>query len=237
MSLLSFGDQGYGDEMFFGAMLTIQIAVLGYVLALLAGTLIAVTTLKPKGLRWAIWRVYASLFMSVPALLVIFLIYFGGADVLTALLGLFGFKVRVTITPFSAGAAGLGLVYSAYLAEVVRAAIHNVPKGQFEAAAALRIAPLYTWLFVIGPQAVRLALPGLVNLWIVVLKDTALISLVGLKDIIAQAKMAAGVTKEPFLFFIVAALFFIFMNALTLHVSGWLDHNVARGMRIARGRS
>lgn len=234
MSLLSFGDQGYGDELFFGAMLTIQIAVLGYLLALLAGTLIAVATLKPKGPRWAIWRVYASAFMSVPSLLVIFLIYFGGADVLTALLGLFGLKVRLTVTPFNAGAVGLGLVYSAYLAEGVRAAIHNVPKGQFEAAAALRISPLYTWMFVIGPQAMRLALPGLVNLWIVVLKDTALISLVGLKDIIAQAKMAAGVTKEPFLFFIVAALFFIFMNALTLHVSGWLDRNVARGMRIAR---
>lgn len=234
MSLLSFGDQGYGDELVYGALLTLQMATLGYVLALVAGTLIAVATLKTRGLRWTLWRFYASAFMSVPSLVVIFLIYFGGADMIASLAELVGLSARVRVSPFMAGTAGLGLVYSAYLAEGVRAAIHNVPRGQFEAAQALRLPRLIIWVVVIAPQAVRLALPGLVNLWIVVLKDTALVSLVGLKDIIAQAKMAAGVTKEPFLFYVAAATFFILMNALTLHVSGRLDRRVSRGVRAAR---
>ncbi|MCK0198197.1 ABC transporter permease subunit [Ancylobacter sp. 6x-1] len=234
MHLLSFGDQGYGDELFYGALLTMSLAVVGYLTSLICGVLIAVATLRPFGVRWTLWRLYASCFMSVPALLVIFLIYFGGAEMVSAALRLMGVSVRVQVTPFAAGAVGLGVVYSAYLAEGVRAAILNVPRGQFEAAQALQLSRLQMWSLVIAPQATRLALPGLVNLWIVVLKDTALISLVGLKDIIAQAKMAAGVTKEPFLFYIAAALFFVFMNGLTLHVSGWLDRHVARGMQAAR---
>ncbi|MCS0504880.1 ABC transporter permease [Ancylobacter mangrovi] len=234
MLLLSFGDQGYGDELFRGALLTISIAVVGYVAAFAGGMVLALGTLDERGVRWLLWRGYASAFMSVPALLVIFLIYFGGAQILSAVLSPLGLGGRLEVTPFVAGAAGLAIVYSACLAEIVRAAIKNVPPGQFEAAQALQLPKLLIWLFIIAPQAARLAMPGIVNLWIVVLKDTALISLVGLKDIIAQAKVAAGVTKEPFLFYIAAALFFVAMNALTLWASGWLDRNVARGMSMSR---
>ena len=237
MDLLSFGDQGYGDELAFGALLTIQMAVSGFGLALLGGVAIALATLRRSGWRWASWRLYASAFMSVPSLLVIFLIYYGGANALSALLRPLGLVASVQVTPFSAGVAGLGLVYAAYLAETVRAAIGNVPRGQFEAAKALRLPTAVTWIRVIAPQAVRLALPGIMNLWIVVLKDTALVSLVGLKDIIAQAKMAAGVTREPFLFYIVAATFFVLLNALTLKMSGVLDRRVSRGFVSAGARA
>ncbi len=229
MNLLSFGDQGYGDELAFGALLTMQLAVVSFGVALLGGVTIALATLERHGVRWALWRLYASAFMSVPSLLVIFLIFYGGGNLLAALLRPFGLAVEVQLTPFGAGVAGLGIVYAAYLAEIVRAAIGNVPRGQFEAAKALRLPKTVTWIRVIAPQATRLALPGLVNLWIVVLKDTALVSLVGLKDVIAQAKMAAGVTREPFLFYIVASVFFIMLNAVTLKASGILDRRVSRG--------
>lgn len=229
MELLSFGDQGYGDELAFGALLTMEMAVVGFALALLGGVTIALMTLERTGWRWLVWRLYASAFMSVPSLLVIFLIFYGGADLVTAMLRSVDLSVRIPVTPFGAGVVGLGLVYSAYLAETVRAAVRNVPRGQFEAAEALRLPNAVTWIRVIAPQAIRLALPGLVNLWIVVLKDTALVSLVGLKDIIAQAKTAAGVTREPFLFYIVAATFFVLLNAVTLKVSGILDRRVSRG--------
>lgn len=229
MNLLSFGDQGYGDALAFGALLTMQLAVVSFGIALVGGVTIALATLERHGLRWTLWRLYASVFMSVPSLLVVFLIFYGGGDLLSALLRPFGLAAQVRLTPFSAGVVGLGVVYSAYLAETVRAAIGNVPRGQFEAADALRLPKAVTWLRVIAPLAARLALPGLVNLWIVLLKDTALVSLVGLKDVIAQAKMAAGVTREPFLFYIVAATFFIFLNAVTLKVSGVFDRRVSRG--------
>ncbi len=233
MSLLSFGDTGYGDELAFGALLTIEVASFGYMLALVFGTAIAIATRSGEGWLWRAWRVYASAFMSVPSLLVVFFIYFGGAQIVTSLLALAGFSVRVQVTPFAAGVAGLGIVYSAYLADVVRTAIWNVPHGQFEASAALRIPPWRSWAYIILPQVLRLALPGLVNLWIVVMKDTALVSLVGLKDIIAQAKMAAGSTREPFLFYIVAASFFVLMNWLTLWVSGRIERRTRRGLETA----
>lgn len=230
MSLLSFGDAGYGDELAFGALLTIEVASFGYLLALLFGTAIALATRSGSGPAWIVWRVYASAFMSVPSLLVIFFIYFGGGQIVTALLGLVGISVRFQMTPLAAGIAGLSIVYSAYLADVVRNAIRNVPQGQFEAADALRIPRWRIWFYIIFPQALRLALPGLVNLWIVVMKDTALVSLVGLKDIIAQAKMAAGNTREPFLFYIVAAMFFVGMNWLTLIVATRLERRTRRGL-------
>lgn len=229
MSLLSFGDTGYGDELVFGALLTIQVASFGYMLALLLGTAIALATRSGTGKRWIAWRVYASAFMSVPSLLVIFFVYFGGGQIVTTALALIGVPARVQVTPFAAGVTGLSIVYSAYLAEIVRTAIWNVPRGQYEAADALRIPPWRGWVYIIMPQALRLALPGLVNLWIVVMKDTALVSLVGLKDIIAQAKVAAGSTREPFLFYIVAAAFFVAMNWITLIVAGRLERRARRG--------
>lgn len=103
MSLLSFGDAGYGDELAFGALLTIEVASFGYLLALLFGTAIALATRSGSGPAWIVWRVYASAFMSVPSLLVIFFIYFGGGQIVTALLGLVGISVRFQMTPLAAG--------------------------------------------------------------------------------------------------------------------------------------
>ncbi|HMK79543.1 MAG TPA: ABC transporter permease subunit [Xanthobacteraceae bacterium] len=233
LSLLSFGDTGYGAQLAFGALLTVEVASFGYALALVLGTAIALATRAGDGWRWALWRGYASIFMSVPSLLVIFFIYFGGGQIVDAALRLVGLSARLQVTPFAAGVAGLSIVYAAYLAEVVRSAIWNVPRGQFEAAAALRIPPWLSWLRIISPQVLRLALPGLVNLWIVVMKDTALVSLVGLKDIIAQAKTAAGSTREPFLFYIVAACFFVAMNWITFLVAGRLERRTARALTVA----
>lgn len=233
MELLSFGDTGYGDEMFFGALITIKLAVYGYLLALFFGVLIAIASLKGRGIRWTLWRLYSSIFTGVPSLLVIFLFYFGGAEIVRALLSPMGLNIRLDVTPFAAGVAALGVVYAAYMAELVRGAILNVPRGQFEAADALSIPRRHLWLRVVLPQAARLAMPGLINIWIVLLKDTALVSLAGLNDIIAQSKIAAGSTKEPFIFFTAAALFFVVLSMLTLRVVRRLNQRLERGVRPA----
>ena len=109
------------------------------------------------------WRVYASIIMGVPSLLVIFLFYYGGSAVLEGV---------IDITPFGAGLTALVVVYTVYIAELVRGAVRNVPRGQFEASAALAIRPFAAWWHVIMPQAIRLALAGLITIWMVVLKDT-----------------------------------------------------------------
>ncbi|HEX8541810.1 MAG TPA: ABC transporter permease subunit [Pseudomonas sp.] len=223
LGLLIWGDTGYGDELFFGALVTIKVAVLGYLLALSIGTAVALLTLNPYGWRWRCWRVYASLFMGVPALLVAFLLYYGGSEMIASLFGLTGLQVHVDVTPTAAGVAALGLVYSAYLAELIRSTIRSLPQGQFEASAMLLIPRRKMWAHIVFPQSIRLALPGLTNMWIVVLKDTALISLVGIKEVIAQAKMAAGNTKEPFLFYCAVSVFFLAFSLLTVWLIGRLD--------------
>ena len=141
--------------------------------------MVGLITLSHNWLIQAVWRVYASVIMGVPSLLVIFLFYYGGS---TALEGV------IDITPFAAGLAALVVVYTVYIAELVRGAVRNVPRGQFEASAALAIRPLAAWRHVILPQAIRLALAGLITIWMVMLKDTALVSLAGLNDLVAHAK-------------------------------------------------
>jgi His/Glu/Gln/Arg/opine family amino acid ABC transporter permease subunit len=225
MTLLTASELGYFQQLASGAVITVELAVSGYVLALASGTVVGLVTLSRNWLIQAVWRVYASVIMGVPSLLVIFLFYYGGSTVLQDV---------VNITPFGAGLSALVVVYTVYVAELVRGAVRNVPRGPFEASAALAIRPLAAWWHVIMPQAVRLALAGLITVWMVVLKDTALVSLAGLNDLVAHAKTAAGATKEPFTYFIVASLFFVVFSALTLRASARLEQRFGRGLAVAR---
>ncbi len=100
MELLSFGDKGYGDELFYGALITIQLAVFGYLLALVLGIGFGLFSLKGKGPRWWAFRAYASVFTGVPSLLVIFLFYFGGAEIVRSVLAPLGVNLRLDVTSF-----------------------------------------------------------------------------------------------------------------------------------------
>lgn len=227
---------GYGLQLLGGAAITLELAASGYCLALTLGTAIALLRQLQNPVVTAVWRVYASIFMGVPSVLVMFLFFFGGSAIVGALGAVVGLpKGKIDVSPFHAGLAALTIVQGAYAAEVIAGAIRNVPRGQFEAARALAIRSPYVWWYVIRPQVVRLALPGLVNVWISVLKDTALVALAGLNEIVARSKTAAGASKEPFLFFILAALFFVVISSLTLHLSGRLERRLGRGLRRATG--
>jgi His/Glu/Gln/Arg/opine family amino acid ABC transporter permease subunit len=225
MMLLTPSEVGYFQQLASGAVITIELAVSSYLLALASGTVVGLVTLSHNWLIQAVWRVYASVIMGVPSLLVIFLFYYSGSAVLEGV---------IDITPFAAGLAALVVVYTVYIAELVRGAVRNVPRGQFEASAALAIRPLAAWRHVILPQAIRLALAGLITIWMVMLKDTALVSLAGLNDLVAHAKTAAGATKEPFIYFIIASLFFVIFSALTLRASAWLERRFGRGLAVAK---
>jgi His/Glu/Gln/Arg/opine family amino acid ABC transporter permease subunit len=223
---------GFVEQLGLGALITIQVAVLSYLLALLVGTLFALATVRRKPVMNIVWQVYASIFTGVPSLLVAFLFYYAGSGMIASLFSLVGMRVNIEVNPFAAAVVALGLVYGAYIADIVRSAIHNVPAGQFEAANVLLIPRPAAWFFVILPQVLRLALPALTNMWIVVLKDTALISLIGLKEIMTYARLASGVTKEPFIYYILAAAFFLLMTGLTYLVSqrveGWTERGTRR---------
>ena len=126
------------------------------------------------------------------------------------------------------------MVYAAYTGEVVRGAVSNVPAGQFEAARALGVGTFHLWRLVVIPQAFRLALPGLTNIWLILLKDTALVSLVGLEDIVRVANIAAGTTQEPFLFYIVAMLAFVAVAGLSMMAVHKAEAWAGRGFADAR---
>jgi His/Glu/Gln/Arg/opine family amino acid ABC transporter permease subunit len=226
MTLLTADEIGYFHQLASGALITIELALSGYLLALAGGMVVGLLTLSNNWLIQAVWRVYASVIMGVPSLLVIFLIYYGGSAALEGV---------IEIKPFGAGLCALVVVYTVYIAEVMRGAVRNVPRGQMEASAALAMRPLAAWYYVILPQAVRLALAGLITVWMVVLKDTALVSLAGLNDLVAHAKTAAGATKAPFIYFIVASVFFVALSALTLRVAARLERRFGRGFAAASG--
>jgi polar amino acid transport system permease protein len=223
-----FSDQfaGYLNQLAIGARITISLFLSGFTLSLVLGILIGIAIQSRHWLVQGLWRVYASIMTGVPSLLVIFLLYYGGSAMITALLG----KTDFEVSAFGAGLTALTIVYAAYVAELIQGAVRNLPRGQFEAARALGIKPVAMWIYVIMPQVLRLAFPGLVNIWVVVLKDTPLVSLAGLNDLVANSKIAAGATKEPFVFFIVAALFFIAFSGLTLKLANRFEARLSRGI-------
>jgi His/Glu/Gln/Arg/opine family amino acid ABC transporter permease subunit len=221
---------GYCEYLLAGAAITVELAVSGYLLVLIVGAGWALIRRPNNPVVSAAWRVYASIFMGVPAVLVMFLFYYAGSPTLSSLLALFRWQVRVNVTPFGAGLAALTVVQGAYAAEVISSAIRNVSRGQFEASRALGIRPYQTWWYVIMPQVARLALPGLTNIWVSVLKDTALVALAGLNEIVMRSRTASGATNEPFLFFMLAALFFIVFSAATLRGSAEVERRLNRGL-------
>lgn len=217
---------GYFRQILAGSLVNLELFAAGFALTLAAGLLIGMVTLSHNpGIRLA-WRVYSSIIMGVPSLLIVFVIYYGGSSILNALSG---GSIDMEITPFAAGVAALTLVYSVYLAELIHGATRNIPRGQYEACAALAMRPFGAWHRVILPQVLRLALPGLVNLCVVVLKDTSLVSLAGLNDLVTKAKVAARATQEPFVFFIGASLLFVMFTASMLPLAERLEARLSRG--------
>ena len=230
MELLSFDDTGYGDELLAGVFITIWLAVASFLLALALGVVLGFIALAKNRLLQGFWRTYASIFMGVPSLLVVFLLYFNAPGLVRAVTGL-----RVDVSPFVAGLTALGIVYAAYVGEAVRGAVLNIPRGQWDAAQALGLRKLPLWWLIILPQVWRLSIPGVTNVWMTTLKDTALVSLVGLTDLVRMADIAAAATQKPFLFYIVAALVFVVFSGLTMVGSERIERWAFRGEKKTKG--
>ena len=230
MDLLNFDDTGYGDELLAGVFITIRLALLSFLLALILGVVLGFVALAKNRLLQAFWRTYASVFMGVPSILIVFFLYFNAPGLLKS-----AFNLRVDVTPFVAGVSALAIVYAAYVGEAVRGAVLNIPRGQWDAAHALGLKNLSMWWLVILPQIWRIALPGVTNVWMTTLKDTALVSLVGLTDLVRMADIAAAATQEPFLFYVVAGLVFVVFSGLTMAGSVRLERWAFRGQQKTKG--
>lgn len=208
--------QGYGPILVQGTIITIKLGFASLVLGLLFGLIGALFKLSGIWILEKLANIYTTVVRGIPELLMVLFIYFGGSIILLAILKLFGYHGRVDISPFWAGVTALSVMFGAYATEVFRMAIQDIPKGQWEAAQSIGMRPVQTFFRIILPQMWMVALPGLGNLTLVLLKDTALISVVGLHDLMYYAQRAAQSTQKPFTFYLAAAFIYLLLTTVIM---------------------
>jgi His/Glu/Gln/Arg/opine family amino acid ABC transporter permease subunit len=202
--------EGYGHQLLTGAFTTLAVAFCALAIGLILAFAGALGELSRNSFLRKFTLIITSLVRGVPELLVLFGIYFGGSALLSVIV-----HRDAQVNSFIAGAFALGLIFAAYGAQTLRGAFQAIPRGQCEAAQALCLSPFYTFLHVLLPQAWRYALPGLGNLWLVLLKDSALVSLLGLSDLMNKSQLAASNTHQPFKFYLIAALIFLILTTFS----------------------
>ena len=192
------------------SLMTLGLALM----SLAVGLVLAILLCGAEMSRFALLRWPANLLATVlrglPEILVVFFIYFGSTQVLFLLTDQY-----IEFSPFWCGVTALSLLFAAYGAQTLRGALNAVHKGQRQAAQALGLPPLYTFMHITLPQTWRHALPGLGNQWLVLLKDTALVSLIGVHDLMYQAKAVASRTYEPFTWYGIAALIYLVITIVS----------------------
>ena len=192
--------------MFTAALMTLGLAVCSLVAGLLLSMLFAV--LEANRVVGKPMAVLVALLRGLPEILVVLLVYFGSSEVVEMITGEY-----IEFGAFGCGVFALSLIFAAYASQTLRGAIQAIPKGQWESGAALGLSKGYTFLHIIMPQVWRHALPGLSNQWLVLLKDTALISLIGVDDLMRQADLINTNEHQPFTWYGFAALIYL---AITL---------------------
>ena len=222
-SILACGDTGWGDEIASGLRITILVSLATLPVGLLIGFVVALgQQSQEKSLRLAA-GVYTTIFRGLPELLTLFIVYYGMQIAIQSLLASVGYEGRFEINAFVAGMIALSVVFSAYCSEVLLSAFRAIPKGQYEAGDALGLHRGRTMLLIVVPQLIRIALPGLGNLWMNLLKDTSFVSIIGLADILRQTGIAVRVTKMPFLFYLLACGLYLVLAILSSIVLSYMD--------------
>jgi len=226
---------GWWDDYLRGALVIVQVFGVSLVLVVLFGLAGASLSLARSRLANRLSRVYAVVFRGTPELLVLLIVYFGSAVTLTALVQVFDPQVKfVDLPPFWAGSLALGLVVGAYASETFRGAFTGVDAGQIEAARALGLGPGQTFFYVRLPQMWRLALPSFGNHMLSLMKDTALISVIGLEEIVFTAEMATSVTSKPFTMYFTVALIYLLLAVLITGAVSVLERYSNRHLRGTR---
>lgn len=232
MELLSFGDRGWGDELALAAGMTLAVASCAFLLGLVFGSLGALA--KQSGLRplEIAADAYTTVMRGIPELLVIYLLFFGGSGALMFVARIFGHTGYIEVNAFATGCVAIAVVNGAYSTEAIRGAVLAVPRGQIEAARAYGMTPWTLFRRVMAPQVLRYALPSLGNVWQLCLKETALISVTGLVEIMRQSTIGAGSTKQPFTFYACAAALYLALTTLSgmgfQRAERWAERGVRR---------
>ena len=227
---------GWGGLLLLGALMTLAVTLVALAIGAFFGSLIAWAKLSNGLLPRFIGDAYTTVFRGVPELLIIYLIYFGGSRGVTAIGNMLGANGFIGLPAFLAGAIGVGVISGAYQAEVFRGSFLAVSRGEIEAARAIGMSRLVRFRRIVVPQILRFALPGLGNVWQLSLKDSALVSVTGLAELMRESQVAAGSTHLYFTFYIAGGVLYLILTTLSDQVFGAAEKRVAKSFRGGLGR-
>ena len=229
MELLAFGKTGWGDELFIATLMTIAVSITAMLIGFLFALIFTPLKLSKNKLFNLIGNSYTTVVRGVPELLVIYLLFFGGSGAVMFVASIFGYNEYIEINAFITGSFSIGIISGAYSTEVFRGAIQSIDKGQFEAARVMGLSKFAQFYKIILPQTLRLAIPNLSNVWQITLKDTSLISVTGLVEIMRQSYIAAGSTRDPLFFYSFAAILYLMLTFLSMKIINKLEVKYNRG--------
>ena len=229
MELLAFGDTGWGDELFSATLMTIAVSITAMIIGFSFAAIFTPLKLSKFKFLNLIANVYTTVIRGVPELLVIYLFFFGGSGAIMFVASMFGYNEYIEINAFVTGSFAIGIISGAYSTEVFRGAIQSIDKGQFEAAKVLGFSKFKQFYKIILPQMLRLAIPNLSNVWQITLKDTSLISVTGLVEIMRQSYIAAGSTRDPLFFYSFAAVLYLLLTFLSMKLINKLEVKYSKG--------
>jgi octopine/nopaline transport system permease protein len=234
---LGFGQEGWGGVLLLAALMTVALTLAALAVGAVFGAIVAAAKLSRYRLARVLGDLYTTVFRGVPELLVIYLFYFGGSSFVSTIGRWFGADGFVSVPPFLIGAVAVGMISGSYQAEVYRAAVLAVARGELEAARAIGMPVHMMARRILIPQVLRYALPGLGNVWQMSLKDSALISVTGLAELMRTSQIAAGSTHQYFAFFIAGGLLYLVMTSISGRIFGRAEASVARSFRRSFARN
>ena len=226
---LVFGDLGWGDEFFFATLMTLVVSILSMGLGLFLAIITVWAKIAQNNLTRLIANFYTTVIRGVPELLIIYLIFFGGNAVVMSVAKIFGYHGYIELNALTIGTIAIAFISATYSSEVLRAAYLSINKGQVEAAKAMGLNKLNIFFQVLAPQIIRHALPGIGNVWQITLKDTSLISVTGLVEIMRQSRIASNVEHSPLTFLVTAAFLYLFLTTFSGKFFKVLELNYSKG--------
>jgi octopine/nopaline transport system permease protein len=233
LELLGFGSTGWGALLLGATVLTLIVTATALAIGAVLGTIVAGAKLSGSRVLRTLGHAYTTVFRGVPELLIIYLIYFGGSTAITVIGKALGYEGFLGLPSFAAGALAVGIISGAYQAEVFRGAYLAISKGELEAAAAIGMSSRLRFNRIIIPQVLRFAIPGLGNVWQLSLKDSALISVTGLAELMRTTQVAAGSTRQYFLFFVAGGALYLILTSISDQVFNRAERRANKSMPTA----
>ena len=232
--LLGFGEKGWGALLLQATAMTLAVTLTAFLFGAVFGAIVARGKLSDSVPARVAGDVYTTVLRGVPDLLVIYLLYFGGSQLLSSIYRLAtGETGFIGINAFLTGAMAVGVVSGAYQAEVFRGAYLAIPRGEIEAARSVGMSGWTLFHRIVLPQVLRFAIPGLGNVWQLALKESALISVTGLTELLRQSQVASGSTRQPFVFYSAAAALYLVLTSLSTWTFNKAERTAMRGVRRA----